>query len=108
MRVGAIIRTGLVFAVIAASQGALGAVIHFNGETTNSSGTGFGSVLPVLVLKDKSPADGLEAGSVIWDGKQDVFGTVGGGVDTKIQQSATQTVSALALSSKSITADNLG
>lgn len=82
------------------------AVITFQGQTTNSSGTGFGNVLSVLALQDNNPgADGLQAGSVVWNGSADVFGTVGGGIDTKSQQSQTRSVAEL--TGKGINAFNL-
>src|SRR5262245_50205789 len=72
------------------------AFIDFHGDTTNSTGTGFGHVLGVLTLQDASPhADNLEAGSVVWNGSTDVYGTIGGGIDTKTQLSQTRTVSEL-------------
>lgn len=82
------------------------AVITFQGQTTNSSGTGFGNVLSVLALQDNNPgADGLQAGSVGWNGISDVFGAIGGGVDTKSQQSQTRSVAEL--TGKGINAFNL-
>lgn len=85
-----------VAAVAAASAAASGALVRYNGATTNDSGTGFGNVLNVLTLHDDRPgADHMAAGSVVWTGSADVFGTVGGGLDTRPQQSLTRTVSEL-------------
>jgi hypothetical protein len=83
-----------VLSVCALAGPASAAVIEFHGLTTNSSGTGFGHVLSILTLQDENPhADNLEAGSVVWNGTSDVFGTVGAGIDTKSQLSQTRAVS---------------
>jgi hypothetical protein len=82
------------------------AVIEFHGLTTDSSGTGFGHVLSILTLQDENPhADNLEAGSVVWNGTTDVFGTVGSGIDTKTQLSQTRTVTEML--NKGINENNL-
>lgn len=93
----------LLLSLCAASNAAL---ITFSGQTTSSNGTGFGNVLSVLALQDENPgADGLQAGSVVWNGSADIFGTVGGGIDTKSPQSQTRTVAEL--TGKGINAFNL-
>src|SRR5437868_6932018 len=87
----------LVASSIATATTSRAAYIDFHGLTTGSTGTGFGHVLGILTLQDNNPgADNLEAGSVVWNGTKDVYGTVGGGIDTKSQLSQTRTVSEMA------------
>lgn len=70
------------------------AAIHFYGNTSGSTGTGFGNVLEVLALHN----NGSESGSILWNGTTDVS------TGDATNQSQTRTVAEL--TAKGINATN--
>jgi hypothetical protein len=64
----ACVLAGLLAPLALAATQTNAAAIHFHGDTSGSTGTGFGNVLEVLALQNKD----TESGSILWNGTKDV------------------------------------